>query len=96
VFTPIHKPPYTYPYGRSIDETTTIPKCTNTKVMASPDPLLIRGFLFILVWNSIQEMTCSKQSLPHHVFNKPAVSSKEFTKSDSMQFFLLATPVDLG
>jgi hypothetical protein len=23
VFTPFHKPPYTYPYGRSIDETTT-------------------------------------------------------------------------
>jgi hypothetical protein len=24
VFTPFHKPPYTYPYGRSVDETTTI------------------------------------------------------------------------
>jgi hypothetical protein len=23
VFTPFHKPPYTYPYGRSVDETTT-------------------------------------------------------------------------
>jgi hypothetical protein len=23
MFTPFHKPPYTYPYGRSIDETTT-------------------------------------------------------------------------
>jgi hypothetical protein len=25
VFTPFHKPPYTYPYGRSVDETTTFP-----------------------------------------------------------------------
>jgi hypothetical protein len=24
VFTPFHKPPYPYPYGRSVDETTTI------------------------------------------------------------------------
>jgi hypothetical protein len=24
VFTPFHKPPYTYPYGRSVDETTTV------------------------------------------------------------------------
>jgi hypothetical protein len=23
VFTPFHKPPYTYPYGRSVDKTTT-------------------------------------------------------------------------
>jgi hypothetical protein len=23
VFTPFHKPPYPYPYGRSVDETTT-------------------------------------------------------------------------
>jgi hypothetical protein len=23
MFTPFHKPPYTYPYGRSVDETTT-------------------------------------------------------------------------
>jgi hypothetical protein len=23
VFTPFHKPPYTYPYGRSVDETMT-------------------------------------------------------------------------
>jgi hypothetical protein len=25
VFTPFHKPPYTYPYGRFVDETTTKP-----------------------------------------------------------------------
>jgi hypothetical protein len=24
MFTPFHKPPYTYPYGRSVDETTTV------------------------------------------------------------------------
>jgi hypothetical protein len=24
MFTPFHKPPYTYPYGRSVNETTTI------------------------------------------------------------------------
>jgi hypothetical protein len=26
MFTPFHKPPYTYPYGRSVDETTTEPQ----------------------------------------------------------------------
>jgi hypothetical protein len=64
--------------------------------MASPNPLLIRGFLFILVWNSIQDMTCNKQSLPHHAFDKPAVSSMEFTKSDIVQFFLSVTPIGFG
>jgi hypothetical protein len=24
MFTPFHKPPYTYPYGKSVDKTTTI------------------------------------------------------------------------
>jgi hypothetical protein len=24
MFTPFHKPPYPYPYGRSVDETTTV------------------------------------------------------------------------
>jgi hypothetical protein len=24
VFTPFHKPPYTYPYGRSVDKTMTV------------------------------------------------------------------------
>jgi hypothetical protein len=26
VFTPFHKPPYPYLYGRSVDETTTLPE----------------------------------------------------------------------
>jgi hypothetical protein len=30
VFTPFHKPPYTYPYGRSVDETTTLPEAQRT------------------------------------------------------------------
>jgi hypothetical protein len=29
VFTLFHKPPYTYPYGRSLDETTTEGSSTN-------------------------------------------------------------------
>jgi hypothetical protein len=29
VFTPFHKPPYSYPYDRSVDETTTMAKIIN-------------------------------------------------------------------
>jgi hypothetical protein len=39
VFTPFHKPPYTYPYGRSVDKTTT------ASVYISPflSSLMVRG-----------------------------------------------------
>jgi hypothetical protein len=33
MFTPFHKPPYTYPYGRSVDETTTIKIPRNVKIV---------------------------------------------------------------
>jgi hypothetical protein len=38
VFTPFHKPPYTYPYGRSIDKTMTFGAHHGTKHIRSTDP----------------------------------------------------------
>jgi hypothetical protein len=38
VFTPFHKPPYTYPYGRSIDETTTVGAHHGAKRVRSANP----------------------------------------------------------
>jgi hypothetical protein len=63
VFTPFHKPPYTYPYGRSVDETT-------TTVMTSP-----YHFYFVIVprrtsnWRNVRfgEVVVLKQiSVLHH------------------------------
>jgi hypothetical protein len=40
MFTPFHKPPYTYPYGRSVDETTTIMEYASPTMRASLDPII--------------------------------------------------------
>jgi hypothetical protein len=39
VFTPFHKPPYPYPYGRSVDETTTlnlVMRTQNSSILLPP------------------------------------------------------------
>jgi hypothetical protein len=41
VFTPFHKLPYTYPYGRSVDETTTLPAPVASKLDALLDPFVV-------------------------------------------------------
>jgi hypothetical protein len=38
VFIPFHKPPYTYPYGRSVDETTTVGAHHGAKHIRSANP----------------------------------------------------------
>jgi hypothetical protein len=45
VFTPFHKPPYTYPYGRSVDETMT----------GAPAPVLVAG-----TWQLILHLVVSR------------------------------------
>jgi hypothetical protein len=44
VFTPFHKPPYPYPYGRSVDETTTSAAagCQNKKLDVERDEIMNR------------------------------------------------------
>jgi transposase-like protein len=42
VFTPFHKPPYTYPYGRSVDETTTLDD-------VGKFPKSVGGYAYLLV-----------------------------------------------
>jgi hypothetical protein len=61
VFTPFHKPPYTYPSGRSVDETTT----PTTEDIYRPLPsaaALSRGHPTLLISDPLAYETCRKLS----------------------------------
>jgi hypothetical protein len=68
VFTPFHKLPYTYPYGRSVDETTTVMSDLNVlrlvvlnRIMSNLDGTLI----VTQEWNLVTMNSIVLQCLPH-------------------------------
>jgi hypothetical protein len=46
MFTPFHKPPYPYLYGRSVDETTTICEREEIQMISHPIPSLLDDMVF--------------------------------------------------
>jgi hypothetical protein len=68
VFTPFHKPPYPYPYGRSVDETTTevkpISKCDGHTAVKF---LKYKDMAFHIVSSLVMGQTLLKGRLPDFV-----------------------------
>jgi hypothetical protein len=52
VFTAFHKPPYTYPYGRSVDETTTVGAADYFYFAVIAEYFIVTGYSFESVRNN--------------------------------------------
>jgi hypothetical protein len=63
------------------------------KVMAFFQPTPRKGFSLYSCLELYSGHNMQSTKPPHHAFDKPAVSSIKFTKSDNMLFFLSATPL---